>query len=771
MLNVFTNSLHYSVYLSSISETLLGMSTRSKRGAVQVQAVAVAPRNISKSDKIKVAASAHDNDSEEDDHSLEDSSGEEALLSSEGSEGVIDDSDSEDGFEDQGSSSGDSELGTPDDLSDSEYDEISGAKITEEAELRARAYPTLKQRDEEMEKEVADGIMEIKRRMHTDDLSSDDEEDIGANTIGRVPLHWYDAYDHIGYNIEGKKVSKRKNGDRIDTLISNSGANGGDAKRSVYDMYNDREVVLSERDLEIIRRIQAGAFAHAEHNDTPDYVDYYTYEKEPMPMSSAPDSKARFVPSKWETMRVMKIVKAIKEGRYVDSKTARDNKKMEDDVVSGLFLVWNDQEDETLAESRKFAYHLPAPKIPLPGHAESYNPPSEYLLSDKEKQEFEDMDPSERPYNFIPKQHSCLRHVEGYQNLIKERFERCLDLYLCPRQLKKRLNIDPETLIPRLPRPKELKPFPNALCLQYLGHTKAVRSISLSPDGQYLVSGSDDGTVMLWEVDCSLCRYVWDFKGQPVTSVTWNPNPAHHVIAVAVGSTVVFIATGTGDADSIEVTHSLLEASERRAGINATGSEDSDSSDGEEEDTKNKNMQKKSIKDLKWMKSPLSSDSRVGPRVQLQFPGPVTKLAWHHRGDYFGALCPTDGSRAVTIHQLSKVKSQAPFKKSPGAVQSFAFHPSLPFFFVVTQQHVKVFHLVEQKLVKRLHSGCKWLSSIDVHPSGDHVILGSYDRRVVWFDMDLSSTPYKTLKFHERAIRDVQFHRFAAFPYTGIMAH
>ena len=85
----------------------------------------------------------------------------------------------------------------------------------------------------------------------------------------------------------------------------------------------------------------------------------------------------------------------------------------------------------------------------------------------------------------------------------------------------------------------------------------------------------------------------------------------------------------------------------------------------------------------------------------------------------------------------------------------------MPFFFVVTQQHIKVFHLVEQKLIKRLLSGCKWLSSIDIHPSGDHVILGSYDRRVVWFDMDLSSTPYKTLKFHEKAIRSVKFHRFA----------
>lgn len=45
-----------------------------------------------------------------------------------------------------------------------------------------------------------------------------------------------------------------------------------------------------------------------------------------------------------------------------------------------------------------------------------------------------------------------------------------------------------------------------------------------------------------------------------------------------------------------------------------------------------------------------------------------------------------------------------------------------------------------------LASGCRWISTIDVHPSGDHVIAGSLDRRTVWFDLDLASTPYKTLK-------------------------
>ena len=38
------------------------------------------------------------------------------------------------------------------------------------------------------------------------------------------------------------------------------------------------------------------------------------------------------------------------------------------------------------------------------------------------------------------------------------------------------------------------------------------------------------------------------------------------------------------------------------------------------------------------------------------------------------------------------------------------------------------------------------------------MIVGSLDRRAVWFDLDLSATPYKTLKYHERALRSVCFH-------------
>ncbi len=64
-----------------------------------------------------------------------------------------------------------------------------------------------------------------------------------------------------------------------------------------------------------------------------------------------------------------------------------------------------------------------------------------------------------------------MRKVPAYSNLVKERFERCLDMYLCPRVRKKKLNIDPELLMPNLPKPSELRPFPTTANILYKGRS------------------------------------------------------------------------------------------------------------------------------------------------------------------------------------------------------------------------------------------------------------------------------------------------------------
>ncbi len=598
--------------------------------------------------------------------------------------------------------------------------------------------------------------------------ASDSDEEIERNTIGRVPLHWYDGYDHIGYDLEGKRIMK-STADRIDQALEVA-----DGKNVIYDMYNDEKIQLSDRELELFKRIQAGKIAEKDFEEYPEYIDYESSIKEAMPLSAAPEPKRRFVPSKWEMMKVNKIVQLMKEGKYKSLKTLAEEKQMER-TKTDFYMIWDDDKADILSESYYNKYHLPAPKIALPGHGESYNPPPEYLLTEEEMQKREETGEDEKQGAFIPKSHETLRHVAGYDDFVKERFERCLDLYLCPRKLKQRLNIDPETLLPSLPKPKELRPFPNKLCLQYVGHSNAIRAITVSPDGQYFASASEDGTVRVWEVDTCLCRAVWDL-GSPVVALSWNPSSSVMLLAAAVGSKIIMISTGTGDKDSCEMTAALLKTSQEQYGVisakNGSGDQDVNNNDDDEDvgDTDGKDDEEdgsmnssdsKIVSKWKFMKDKKAKvryGCQVGPCLEIALKGAVSTLSWHHKGDYIGVVVPSKGAKGVSVHQLSKGRTQVPFSKSPGQVQAICFHPSRPFLFLATQQYVKVYNLVEQKMVKKLISGVKWISSMEVHASGDHVLIGSYDRRVVWFDLDLSSTPYKTLKFHEKAVRALSFH-------------
>lgn len=136
----------------------------------------------------------------------------------------------------------------------------------------------------------------------------------------------------------------------------------------------------------------------------------------------------------------------------------------------------------------------------------------------------------------------------------------------------------------------------------------------------------------------------------------------------------------------------------------------------------------------------------------------VSHVAWHPRGDYFATVSPTPTSTSVVVHRLSRAASQLPFSKSQGLVQRVGFHPFKPHFIVALQTTVRIFNLGAQSHVKTLQCPTKWVSSVAVHPSGDHILVGGYDRRVAWFDLDLSSQAYRTLKYHQRAVRSVAFH-------------
>eukprot|EP00948_MAST-09A_sp_MAST-9A-sp1_P000290 g290.t1 len=445
-----------------------------------------------------------------------------------------------------------------------------------------------------------DGSLDRAKLLHADDLESDDEENdpTARNTIGNVPLEWYDEFDHIGYDVAGQKIKKTGQpgaGDSLDRYLR--AKDDPNYRRTIWDPKNNREIVLSDRQLLLVKRIMKGKAAHPEHNDTPDMVFWATGKVNPYKFSDDYQSKQAFIPSKWERQHIVKYVKAIKEGRMVVKSKEEKEKQMrgeKEPALEPIKLLWgedgqliNERTDESdldpemlnpfssgLSKKRQLA-RIIAPKLALPGHAMSYRPPGEYLLDEDEKKKWEAEDESDRPYDVMPQEFNNMRTIPGYQEFIHERFSRCLDLYLSTRARKQRLRVDPESLIPNLPDPSALRPFPTRISVRYRHNISQgkVRSLSVSPCGQWLCSGGEDGILRIWEVSTGRCFRRWDMRmlkdkfpktyameKLQILGNAWNPKEARNIIAVTAGNSILLLPPGTANRSQSVSTKAFFEA-------------------------------------------------------------------------------------------------------------------------------------------------------------------------------------------------------------------
>lgn len=576
------------------------------------------------------------------------------------------------------------------------------------------------------------------------DYDSDDTDILNpTNTIGNIPLSYYDEYPHIGYDINGRRIARPAKGEALDSLLDSIDLPEG--WTGLTDPNTGKPLQLTGEELETLKKLTRNEAPGEGYDPYPEMVEYFTGKgmEMTMPLSSAPEPKRRFVPSMHEHKRVMKMVKAIKEGRIKPFRepTDEDQEQEEAERQYASYDIWSNEEPRP-----DHVMNIPAPKLPPPGYAESYHPPPEYLPDKQEKEAWEKQDEEDRERDFLPEDHSALRRVPGYAKFVKEKFERCLDLYLAPRVRRSKLNIDPESLLPQLPDPSELKPFPTMCATKYVGHDGRVRGVAFDPSGRYLASGGDDGTVRVWEISSG--KQLWRIKlssSDAVNVVSWRPNSDACILAACCGETVHFMIP-QHDLCSPETEQQSKEIIDAGFGYAATNP------------TKSAAAKDKPAS-ATWLR-PSATLQDKGVMLTLTLRSTPKSLAWHRRGDYFSTASPssTTTSTAVAIHTLSKHQTQYPFKRLKGLAQTVCFHPSRPLFFVATRQRIRIYDLQQQRLEKELQPGARWISAISLHPLGSNLLVSSFDKRLLWHDLDLGATPYKTLRYHSKAIRSVKFH-------------
>lgn len=84
---------------------------------------------------------------------------------------------------------------------------------------------------------------------------SDDTDAQGpANTIGNIPLSFYDSYPHIGYDINGKKIMRPATGEALDALLDSIELPKG--WTGLTDPETGKPLNLSQDELELLKKIQ-----------------------------------------------------------------------------------------------------------------------------------------------------------------------------------------------------------------------------------------------------------------------------------------------------------------------------------------------------------------------------------------------------------------------------------------------------------------------------------------------------------------------------------
>ena len=558
-------------------------------------------------------------------------------------------------------------------------------------------------------------ILNKKQKRLPESNSSDDssDEEVLVRT-GDVPENWYDGMEHVGYDINSNKVLKNPEEDEIEKFIKK--ANDKNWWREIYDSKNNSSVYLSDKDLEIINRIRQGKMANKKVGEDDYFEDDLPYQI--YPMSNQIPSKKKFGFSRNEQKTINRLVYLYKNGLMPMEKPKKTEQKIYD--------IWEFEDENDLSQYRPgFGFQIP--KRELPDNEESYNT--------KEN-----------------KDGGILRRIPRYDNLIEEELERCCDLFLSARTIRKKLDLKENDVLPDLPKPEELRPFPTKECMVYKGHESSIRDICCDPNGNVLISADNGNLVFFWDILTGKIITKFDLK-EKVRKI--NINKFLKLIVICTETHIFFILPRYLEKKYKEEILTLVKEKIYPKIIeNKTTKE-------EEKELNKDNNNNITINDSFVWHIPKSDSKKEKQGILFYMKwtqGVIKNLVWHNKGDYFGTLSKnSQGKTQVYIHSLTKMTHQLPISHIKGNANCISFHPNKPYFIVATNSNIFVYNLQKQELSRKFISNLNTINRISIHKNGNDLIAGDKSGKVAWFQLELSSKPFKLMDYHQDKIKSVEF--------------
>ena len=557
-------------------------------------------------------------------------------------------------------------------------------------------------------------ILNKKQKRLPESNSSDDssDEEVLVRT-GDVPENWYDGMEHVGYDINSNKVLKNPEEDEIEKFIKK--ANDKNWWREIYDSKNNSSVYLSDKDLEIINRIRQGKMANKKVGEDDYFEDDLPYQIHPM--SNQIPSKKKFGFSRNEQKTINRLVYLYKNGLMPMEKPKKTEQKIYD--------IWEFEDENDLSQYRPgFGFQIP--KRELPDNEESYNT--------KEN-----------------KDGGILRRIPRYDNLIEEELERCCDLFLSARTIRKKLDLKENDVLPDLPKPEELRPFPTKECMVYKGHESSIRDICCDPNGNVLISADNGNLVFFWDILTGKIITKFDLK-EKVRKI--NINKFLKLIVICTETHIFFILPRYLEKKYKEEILTLVKEKIYTKIIENKNTK-------EEEKESNKDNNTITINDSFVWHIPKSDSKKEKQGILFYLKwtqGVIKNLVWHNKGDYFGTLSKnSQGKTQVYIHSLTKMTHQLPISHIKGNANCISFHPNKPYFIVATNSNIFVYNLQKQELSRKFISNLNTINRISIHKNGNDLIAGDKSGKVAWFQLELSSKPFKLMDYHQDKIKSVEF--------------